>query len=161
METLKFYNYSEVRLPAEGADQLTILRPGSSDPPRVIEEVENDEFVFQTDEWAAGLYVYQLKTGERVTGGGRFQLLQDFEHAPDGYDPRSVAEITLEAIDAMLAGRATAQQRRVQVGDKSIEYSTIAELKQWREYFLDQLAKEQGKGKPRRLLAVFDGGRYA
>lgn len=161
MEELKFYNWSEVRLPARGADSLTVKLAGASESVRQIETVVAGDFLFSTDEWAPGLYVYQQKTAGAVTGTGRFRLLQDLEHAPDGYDPRSVAEITLDAIDAMLAGRATAQQRRVQVGDKSVEYSTISELKQWREYFLEQLAAEQGKGKPKRLLAVFDGGRYA
>ena len=161
MEELKFYNWSEVRLPTCGADSLTVKLAGASESVRQIETVESGDFVFRTDEWAPGFYVYQLKTAGAVTGTGRFRLLQDLEHAPDGFDPRSTAEITLDAIDAMLAGRATAQQRRVQVGDKSVEYSTISELKQWREYFLEQLAAEQGKGKPKRLLAVFDGGRYA
>ena len=153
---MNFYNFSTVRIPAEGADRLLIkFADGSVSEVRVIDTVEGGDFVFSTDEWAPGLYLFQRKTGGGVTGSGRFTLEQDLEHAPADYDPRSVAEITLEAIDAMLAGRATAQQRRVQVGDKSIEYSTIEELQKWREYFLSQLAAEQGKKPPRRILAGF------
>ena len=101
--------------------------------------------MFRTDDWLPGLYVYQQKTAGAVTGTGRFRLEQDLEHAAEDFDPRSTAEITLEAIDAMLANRATVQQRWVAVGGKAIGYSPISELKQWREYYREQLAAEQAQ----------------
>lgn len=158
----KFYNFSTVRIPADGADALAVVLLAGSPPPapgatdvHVIETVVSGNFEFSTDNWAPGVYQFQRKTAGAVTGTGRFTLEQDLFHAPDGFDPRSVAEITLEAIDAMLAGRATAQQRKVQVGDKSIEYSTMDELLKWREYFRRKLMDEQGKTAPKRILSVF------
>lgn len=58
---------------------------------------------------------------------------------------KSPNRIALEAITAYIQGRATAQQRRVQIGDKSIEYSTLSELLQWKRYFEEEVRKEEGK----------------
>ena len=58
---------------------------------------------------------------------------------------KSPNRIALEAITAFIQGRATAQQRRVQIGDKSIEYSSLSELLQWKQYFEQEVRKEEGK----------------
>lgn len=60
-------------------------------------------------------------------------------------EEKSPNRIALEAITAYIQGRATAQQRRVQIGDKSIEYSTLSELLQWKRYFEEEVRKEEGK----------------
>lgn len=60
-------------------------------------------------------------------------------------EEKSPNRIALEAITAFIQGRATAQQRRVQIGDKSIEYSTLSELLQWKRYFEEEVRKEEGK----------------
>ena len=58
---------------------------------------------------------------------------------------KSRNRIAVEAITAFIQGRATAQQRRVQIGDKSIEYSSLSELLQWKRYFEEEVRKEEGK----------------
>ena len=58
---------------------------------------------------------------------------------------KSPNRIALEAITAFIQGRATAQQRRVQIGDNSVEYSTLSELLQWKRYFEEEVRKEEGK----------------
>ena len=58
---------------------------------------------------------------------------------------KSPNRIALDAINAFLCGRATSQQRRVQIGDKSIEYSSLSELLQWKRYFEEEVRKEEGK----------------
>lgn len=58
---------------------------------------------------------------------------------------KSPNRIALEAITAYIQGRATAQQRRVQIGDKSVEYSSLSELLQWKRYFEQEVRKEEGK----------------
>lgn len=47
------------------------------------------------------------------------------ETAPEGFDFRSNAEKTLEAINSYLAGTASSQQKRIKCGDKEIEYSSF------------------------------------
>lgn len=58
---------------------------------------------------------------------------------------KSPNRIALEAINAFLCGRATSQQREVQIGDKKISYSTLSELLQWKRYFEEEVRKEEGK----------------
>ena len=72
---------------------------------------------------------------------------------------KSPNRIALEAITAFIQGRATAQQRRVQIGDKSIEYSTLSELLQWKRYFEEEVRKEEGKRVGIRHEKIFFTGR--
>ena len=58
---------------------------------------------------------------------------------------KSPNRIALEAINAYIQGRATAQQREVQIGDKKIIYSSLSELLQWKRYFEEEVRKEEGK----------------
>lgn len=58
---------------------------------------------------------------------------------------KSPNRIALEAINAFLCGRATSQQREVQIGDKKIIYSSLSELLQWKRYFEEEVRKEEGK----------------
>lgn len=149
---MKFYNH--VTIPAHGGNKLTYKR--GTFPAETVTTLDGDNFSFDVSgRFPRGEYVYQIKRDTEIIETGRFELLNDLDELPPDCDPRSTAELTLEAIDAMLANRATAQQRRIQIGDKSIEYSTMSELLQWREYFLRMVAREQGKSEPRRELAVF------
>ena len=72
---------------------------------------------------------------------------------------KSPNRIALEAITAYIQGRATAQQRRVQIGDKSIEYSSLSELLQWKRYFEEEVRKEEGKRVNIRHEKIFFQGR--
>ena len=72
---------------------------------------------------------------------------------------KSPNRIALEAITAYIQGRATAQQRRVQIGDKSIEYSSLSELLQWKRYFEEEVRKEEGKKVNIRHEKIFFTGR--
>lgn len=74
-------------------------------------------------------------------------------------EEKSPNRIALEAITAYIQGRATSQQRRVQIGDKSIEYSTLSELLQWKRYFEEEVRKEEGKRVNIRHEKIFFTGR--
>jgi hypothetical protein len=58
-------------------------------------------------------------------------------------DPRTQARIILDAVNAVIQGRATANQRAVRVGDKSIDYLTFSELVQMKEYYEELVQAEQ------------------
>lgn len=72
---------------------------------------------------------------------------------------KSPNKIALEAIVSFIQGRATAQQRRVQIGDKSVEYSTLSELLQWKRYFEQEVRKEEHKCANLRHEKIFYTGR--
>lgn len=72
---------------------------------------------------------------------------------------KSPNRIALEAITAFIQGRATSQQRKVQIGDKSVEYSSLSELLQWKRYFEEEVRKEEGKRVNIRHEKIFFTGR--
>ena len=72
---------------------------------------------------------------------------------------KSPNRIALEAITAFIQGRATSQQRKVQIGDKSVEYSSLSELLQWKRYFEEEVRKEEGKRVNIRHEKIFFQGR--
>lgn len=141
---IRAYNDSTLQIPAAGADCVVIKPKGC--PPKIYTDKKDDIFLIDTRNWQPGMCFAQLQRNDgQVLGLLRIEIVQNLATAPADFDPRSSAEITLDAIDAMLAGRATAQQRRVQLGDKSIEYSTFAELMQWRSHFQKEVRKERGE----------------
>lgn len=143
------YNDCEFLIPARGAVSVTVKRRDC--PPVTVSEKKGDFFSVDTTGWQAGTYYFQLTMQDgRVTPVDLFEIRQNLATAPDGYDPKSQAQITLEAIDAMLANRATAQQRRIQLGDKSIDYSSLDELLKWRAHFQKIVRAEQGKAQTAR-----------
>ena len=81
------------------------------------------------------------------------------ESSPSGSEVMSPNRRALEAITAFIQGRATSQQRRVQIGDKSVEYSSLSELLQWKRYFEEEVRKEEGKRVGIRHEKIFFQGR--
>jgi hypothetical protein len=138
-----YYNYSTIKIKADGADAL-ILKPICGDKITVT-TIEDGYFTTDTTDWIAGKYYLQFMNGTEIIKSDSINIKQNLAYVDGDFDPRSQYEIVIEAIDAMLQNRATAQQKKIQIGDKSIEYSTFSELLQWRKYMVEQLRKEQGK----------------
>lgn len=138
-----YYNYTKIKLSTDGADTLVLKSISGSKI--IITEIVDDYFIVDTTDYLPSDYYIQYIKDNEVIKTDKIKLLQNLMYAEDDFDPRSKYEIVIEAIDAMLQGRATAQQRRISVGDKSIEYSTLNELLSWREYFVKELRKEQNK----------------
>lgn len=66
--------------------------------------------------------------------------------------------IALNAINAYICGRASSQQRKVQIGDKTVEYSSLSELLQWKRYFEEECRREEGKRVTIRHEKIFWNG---
>jgi len=93
----------------------------------------------------AGKYRYTITdTDGDIIEGGNFQLLPSLA-AGDG---RTRNQIILDAIDAVLEGRASQNQLSVSVGDKSIRYLDHSELLNLRSHYQemvdDEMAALQG-----------------
>lgn len=140
-----YYTHSIIKVPVTEPATRIILK--SKDIASiVIEDINNGYFYINTHEFNIGKYKYQQQTSDgEIIIEGVIELKQNLAYADEDFDPRTNTEITIEAIEAMLENRATAQQKKVQVGDKSIEYSSLDELLKWREHFKKQLRKEQNK----------------
>ena len=97
-----------------------------------------------TEKWNAGKYTYQLQSDSGVVEQGEMIVLQNLALA-DSTNYKSYWKTVLEAVDAMLAGRATQEQKQVTAGDKKIEYLTIDELLKYREFVLGKVAEEEAE----------------
>lgn len=145
-----FYTDSTYTLEApQGAVTFACVIPGGT-----IHRftVSDGAVTLNTTGFTPGRYHSQWLGELGVISSGTFEVRLSLATGTSAVDPRSTAEITLEAIDAMLAGRATAQQKKIQVGDKSIEYSSLGELLSWREHFARLVAKENGHNVPKTEL---------
>lgn len=74
-----------------------------------------------------GVYRYQLLAEDGVFEEGTLQLKVNLALSPDGADVMPARRI-LEAIEAQIAGKATAAQASISVGDKSISYYSLSDL---------------------------------
>lgn len=110
-----------------------------------VTEKDGDALVCSnTEDWTAGKYTYQLQSDSGVVEQGEMIVLQNLALA-NSTDYKSRWKTVLEAVDAMLAGRATQEQKQVTAGDKKIEYLTIDELLKYREFVLGKVAEEEAE----------------
>lgn len=136
------YNYSTVILEEKKSNNVVIK--GSNIAVKTY-DLTDGKVEINTDGWATGQYAVQFFHDNDIIKTDVLQINQNLKYVDENFDPTSPAKKTLDAINAFLAGIATHQQRRVQIGDKSIEYSTYDELMKWKNYYEQQVRKQQGK----------------
>ena len=120
----------------------------------------DDEFYIEepsdvTKTWDVGKFKYQILNDEGIEDSGDIEILQNFSLMDESECVRSHWEVVLEAIEATLAGKATAAQSSISVGDKSISYMSVSELMSLREFAKEKIAEENGKfvsGKGAKIL---------
>lgn len=121
-----------------------------------------------TAAWAAGTYAYQaiLSDGtDRITvESGTLQIVPDFAAQSSGYDGRSHARKVLDAIEAVLEGRASESDLQVQFRaadghQRMIQKCTHEELLAFRSRYQAEAAREaaanRGETARRRLRVRF------
>lgn len=108
-----------------------------------------------TASWAAGTYQYQgyfTLSGERyLRRQGTIEVLPNFAAQSSGYDPRSHVKTVLDAIEALLEGRATKDQEGIVINGLVIGKMPIHRLIEWRDryrgyYEAEQQAEAVAKG---------------
>ena len=113
-----------------------------------VEQIDNHYYLTatadETKNWQVGTYKYQIINDEYIESEGAFEVLQNFALVDECETVKTHNEIMLEAINAQIEGRATANQQAMTVGDKSISYCSIDELFKLQEYFKRKVAEEQG-----------------
>lgn len=127
----------------------TITLTGERDAARHVFSANAEE----TATWAAGEYAYFLRA---VSGSdaylleqGTVRVLPDATKIADGSDIRSEAQKALDAIDAVLAKRATLDQQRYRINNRELERTDIADLLALRAHYyrLVQVEKAKASGK--------------
>lgn len=79
--------------------------------------------------------------------------------AGDPVDLRSHAERMVEALEAALEGRATADQMAVAIGGRSLQRHTLAELQKLHQVYAYQVEVERGRMAPTQSIGIRFGGR--
>ena len=112
--------------------------------------------VFIVEFTTPGAWVLQVYDAGGVVDTFTWQVAWDIQHAPEGYDPRTPAEKTLEALEAKIAGRVlTMEMASVTVDGRSITYiNDLNTLLKWRNYYRALVAREQGHAMPNAELFV-------
>lgn len=99
-----------------------------------------------TAEWPAGQYWYALRAsnaGQLVEiERGQINIAPDLATAADGYDGRSANQIALDAINAVLAKRATLDQERYRINNRELYRTSIKDLLTLKSYYATAVRNE-------------------
>jgi hypothetical protein len=101
-----------------------------------------------TAAWTPGAYNWFRwveKAGERQSlGSGSLTVQVNPATVAQGADIRSQAEAALDAINAVLANRATVDQQEMSIAGRSLKRMTVDELLKLRGYYKAQVNAELG-----------------
>lgn len=153
---------------SEGWTLTHVLRPLSSgDAIQFAATASGDDYVTTvaattTNGWEAGEYslvAHVSKAGERYTldavaladGSLTNNIITVRANPADGdpYDSRSHARKTLDALEAMIEGRASQAQQRYTIRDREVLMLGPEELIKWRSYYRAEVAREEAAGSGR------------
>ena len=99
--------------------------------------------------WAVGEYgwtAFVEKAAERYTvDRGELTIRAASTTLAAGVDTRSQARVALDAIDAVMANRATMDQQEYSIAGRSLKRMSVDELLKLRAFYADQVAKEKGR----------------
>ncbi len=150
----------QVNLTAYPADGWTLslhLRGPSS----IDLTAENSNVIHQfsesasnTRQWKAGQYRYVLRATSRgddlavvEVDSGTLEIIPDLLAMADGTDTRSHAQKVLEAIEAVLEGRARKDQSKYKINNRELERTPLPDLLAFRKTYKAEVAREIRKAK--------------
>ncbi|MCG8694683.1 MAG: hypothetical protein MI806_26040 [Minwuiales bacterium] len=107
-----------------------------------------------------GRYAYQIVLSKGaevyVPTHGDVRIDRNFADIVGNQDTRSQARIALEAINAVLAKKATRDQKRFKIDDRELERTPVTELLTLRSHYAALVARERNLDRKRRGLAPRD-----
>lgn len=116
-----------------------------------------------TADWGAGYYTWARwveKSGARQTLDESGQLLvkADPSATVQGHDARSHARITLDAIQAVIEGRASKDQEEYTIGSRSLKRTPLADLIKLHSRYQTMVQAEDAQERLRNGLST--GGKF-
>lgn len=104
-----------------------------------------------TATWKPGDYWYSLRVSQgaaiKEADKGTLTILPDLANMPEGYDGRTQNQIALDALDAVIARRATQDQQRYTINGRELWRTPMADLLKLRAYYATQVSREKAKAK--------------
>jgi hypothetical protein len=102
-----------------------------------------------TEGWIDGLYSYRATVSDgadRYTvEDGTIEILPNFATAAIGYDDRSFAKKALDAVEAVLLGRASQAQLEYSIAGRQLKFIPPAELMDLRDRYRSEYRAEEAK----------------
>ncbi|MDT9105817.1 hypothetical protein RSW49_23025, partial [Escherichia coli] len=96
--------------------------------------------------WAPGVYWYSLRATKggaaREVAKGQLTVLPDLANVPEGYDGRTQNQIALDAINAVIAKRATMDQQRYIIDKRELWRTPMQDLLKLRAFYAVQVRRE-------------------
>ena len=117
----------------------------------IIATVDGDDHLISipkatTAAWQAGTYRWQSyieKGAERYTlNFGTIIIKPSFEALAANYDTRSHVKKVLDALESIIAGKATADVAQYTIAGRSLTKFSPEELIKWRDYYSDKYQTE-------------------
>lgn len=100
-----------------------------------------------TADWPAGVYWWALRAtdgGDIVqVDEGQITIAGDIAAAEVGFDARTHAERTLQAIEAVIENRATTDQQKYTINNRELWRTPIAELLLLRSRYRDEVRRQK------------------
>lgn len=97
--------------------------------------------------WTAGDYAYTIRatdgTNVHEVESGRVRVTPDLAAAAAGFDGRSQNRIALEAIEAVIAKRASLDQERYRINNRELYRTPVADLIRLRAHYVALVSKEE------------------
>ncbi|MDX7718952.1 hypothetical protein [Aeromonas caviae] len=103
----------------------------------------------ETANWATGDYWYTLRAVDAATGdmveveNGQVTITPDLVNAAVGFDGRTPNQIALDAIEAVIAQRATLDQERYRINNRELYRTSIPDLLKLRDHYVRLVKREQ------------------
>ncbi|RKR02600.1 hypothetical protein C7446_2318 [Kushneria sinocarnis] len=109
-----------------------------------------------TSEWPAGNYWYSLRASRGADvheiDSGTLTVRPDIANRHEGYDGRVHAERVLEAIEAVIEGRATKDQDSYRINNRELRRTSIDQLLKLRHRYRLEVQQLRAKRKGRNTL---------
>ena len=154
--------------PASGGWTLTYALVNTSNKIAITASADGDGHLVEvaaatTVAYVAGTYdwqAYVTKDPERYqVDSGVMEILPDFAVQTGGYDARSHVKKVLDALEAMIEGKASQDQLSYAIGGRSISKLSPQEVIDWRDAYAQlyrrELRKLHGQGERRSIKVQF------
>lgn len=101
-----------------------------------------------TAAWTPGAYWWTVRADDgaglvRELDAGQTEVVADLVAAGDGYDGRTENQKALDAIDAVIANRATLDQERYRINNRELYRTPIRDLIALRSYYANKVRQER------------------
>jgi len=124
------------------AGRIMVTASDNGDSTHLVEIPTPTSYRFSAGDWHWQSSV--TGSGERyVIGSGVIKVVPDFASEGAGYDARSHVKRVLDAIEAVLEGRATEDHTYVQIEGKQVTHIAHADLVSLRSRYKAEYAREQ------------------